>query len=81
MLIVAIVFRLLFFINSLYGRYMSRSSGFLVSAKFMWFAMEFPAAAFHFLFWAIRKASGGPIHVFVPSPRCTICTGRTSFRS
>jgi hypothetical protein len=32
----------------------------------MWFAMEFPAAIFHFLFWATCRASGVPIHVFVP---------------
>jgi hypothetical protein len=66
MLIVAIVFLLLFFINAPYGRYKSRSWGFLVNANFMRFAMEFPAAVFHFLFWATLKESGLPIHVFVP---------------
>jgi hypothetical protein len=66
MLIMAIVFLLLFFINVPYGRYTSRSWGFLVNAKFMWFAMEFPVSIFHFLFWATRRASAVPTHVLVP---------------
>jgi hypothetical protein len=65
MMIVAIVFFLLFFINVPYGRHTSRSWGFLVNAKLMWSAMEFPAAVVHFLFWAIHRASGVPTHVFV----------------
>jgi 3-oxo-5-alpha-steroid 4-dehydrogenase 1 len=63
---VAIVFLFLFFINAPYGRYTNRSWGFLVNAKFIWFAMEFPAAGFHFLFWVTHRACGVPIHVFMP---------------
>jgi hypothetical protein len=66
MLIVAIIFLRMFFINTPYGRDTSRSWGRLVNAEFMWLAMEFPAAVFHFLSWATRKESGLPIHIFVP---------------
>jgi hypothetical protein len=63
---VAIVFFLLFFIKAPYGHYPSRSWAFLVNAKFMCYAMEFPAAVFHFLFWETCRTSGVSIQVLVP---------------
>jgi hypothetical protein len=66
MLIVAIVFLVLLFISVPYGCYTSRSWGFLVNAKFLWFAMKSSVTIFHFLFGATRRASGVPIHVFAP---------------
>jgi protein-S-isoprenylcysteine O-methyltransferase Ste14 len=64
MLIAAIVFLVLFFISAPYGRYTNKSWGFLMNPKLMWFAVESPAAVFHFLFWATRKTSSLPINIF-----------------